>query len=237
MIFGGFLLHYCTEAEKQIYFLGTCLSLNSLFAVLLLTNMTFDTAVAYMLLGTAVSFVPLGRGLSKICGHALFPFFLICSLAVFRGLYIFSPLTEIDDRRLFSVGNIVRSGPAIGIISDYMGPYILNMDMKEWPYYVHPRDSVLIVGGDKVSTLQYLYEDITISVDSTICTPTYNEKLLQYWEENPDKFPDVVVVDCWFGQLNVDENAWIMQWIREEFGEDSYVDGTYQRYYRKPEQN
>lgn len=83
----------------------------------------------------------------------------------------------------------------------------------------------------------YLYEDITIRVDSTICTPTYNEKLLQYWEENPDKFPDVVVVVCWFGQLNVDKDSWIMQWIREEFGENSYIDGTYQRYYRKPEQN
>lgn len=62
---------------------------------------------------------------------------------------------------------------------------------------------------------------------------TYSEKLLRYWEQNPDKFPDVVVVDCWFGHLNVDENAWIMRWIYEEFGEDSYEDGTYQRYYHR----
>ncbi len=62
---------------------------------------------------------------------------------------------------------------------------------------------------------------------------TYGEKLLRYWEQNPDKFPDVVVVDCWFGNLNVDENSWIMQWIYEEFGADSYEDGTYQRYYRR----
>lgn len=237
MMFGGLLSRYCTAVEKQIYWLGTYLGISSLFAVLLLTNLTFDTAMAYMLLGTAVSFIPISRGLGMVCKHVSLPFVLFCSLEIFRGLYIFSPMTGINDRSLLSVGNIVRSGPAIGIISDYMGPYIMNMDMQEWPYYVHSGDRVLIVGGDAISPLKYLYEDITISVDSTICTPTYNEKLLQYWEENPEKYPDVVVVDCWFGHLNVDEDSWIMQWLCEEFEANAYEDGTYQRYYRKTEQN
>lgn len=85
-----------------------------------------------------------------------------------------------------------------------------------------------------ISTLPYLYEDVVISTPSTICTPTYDERLLQYWEQNPDRYPTVVAVDCWFGHLNVDEDSWIMQWIYEEFGADSYEDGAYLRYYRKP---
>lgn len=111
--------------------------------------------------------------------------------------------------------------------------YIMNMDMQEWPDHIHPGDRVLIVGGDSISPIKYLFENVTICTDSTICTPTYNEKLLRYWEQNPDKFPNVIVVDCWFGHLNVDEDSWIMQWIYEEFGADSYEDGTYQRYYCK----
>lgn len=109
----------------------------------------------------------------------------------------------------------------------------MNADMEEWPGHVRPGDRVLIVAEGVTGSLKYLYEDVTICIDSTISTPTYSEKLLRYWEQNPDKFPDVVVVDCWFGNLNVDENSWIMQWIYEEFGADSYEDGTYQRYYRR----
>lgn len=234
IILGGFLTRLCTVAEKRIYWLGTCLGLSSLFAVLLLTNLTFDTAMAYMLLGVVASFIPIGRGLDIVFRkNAHLPLCLFCGLVIFRGIYIIFPMSsEIDDRRIFSVRNIVRSGPAVGILSDYMGPYIMNIDMQEWPDHVHQGDRVLIVGRDKVSSLRYLFEDVVISIDSTICTPTYNEKLLYYWEQNPDKFPNVVVVDCWFGHLNVDEDSWIMQWIYEEFGADSYEDGTYQRYYR-----
>lgn len=136
---------------------------------------------------------------------------------------------------IFILGNIVKGGPAIGILSDYIGPYTMNSDLREWPLYIHAGDRVLIVSEGLVGSLKYLYEDVTISVDSTICTPTYSEKLLTYWEQNPDKFPNVVVVNCWFGHLNVDEESWIMQWVYEEFGADSYQDGTYLRYYRRQE--
>lgn len=234
IILGGFLTRFCTAAEKRIYWLGICFGLSSLFAVLLLTNMTFDTAMAYMLLGAAASFIPIGRGLGTLFRrNAHLPLCLFCGLVILRGMCTIFPMANFNDHRILSVRNIVRSGPAVGILSDYMGPYIMNMNLQEWPDHVHQGDRVLIVGGDKVSSLTYLFEDVVICIDSTICTPTYNERLLQYWEQNPDKLPNVVVVDCWFGDLNVDEDSWIMQWVYEEFGADSYEDGTYQRYYRR----
>ena len=238
MILGGFLTHYCTAAEKKIYWLGICLGVSSLFAVLLLTNLTFDTAMAYMLLGATASFIPIGRGLGMcLKRNVLFPLCLLCGLVILRRLCTISAMGDINDHRISSIGNIVKAGPAVGIFSDYMGPYIMNKDLQEWPDHIHPGDRVLIVGGDSISPLKYLFEDVTICADSTICTPTYNEKLLRYWTQNPDKLPNVVVVDCWFGHLNVEEDSWIMQWIYEEFGADSYEDGTYQRYYRKPDTN
>lgn len=124
----------------------------------------------------------------------------------------------------------------MGIISDYMGPYIMNSNLEEWPQHIRSGDRLLVVSeSGVVSTLPYLYEDVEISAASTICTPTYDEKLLLYWEQNPDRRPNVVAVDCWFGHLNVDEDSWIMQWIYDEFGLNSYEDGTYLRYYRKPD--
>lgn len=233
LLLGSFLLRYCTKTEKRIFLLGTCLSLGCMSAVLLLTNLSFATAMSYLILGVAITFIPISRGLQSIGRNAYIPLYLFLALTLFRNLYTFVPMS-IYFKNIFSLGNIVKSGPATGIISDYMGPYIINTDMEEWPQHVRPGDRLLLVSeSGVVSTLPYLYEDVEISAASTICTPTYDEKLLQYWKQNPDRLPNVVVVDCWFGHLNVDEDSWIMQWVYEEFGADSYEDGTYMRYYRR----
>lgn len=237
ILLGIFLLRFCNKSEKELFWLGTCLGLGCMSAVLLLTNLSFATATAYLIPAVAVTFIPIGRGLQTIRWNALIPLYIFLALALFRNIYTFVPMS-IYYKNIFTIGNIVKSGPAIGIISDYMGPYIMNSDMQEWPTHVKPGDRLLVVStSGVVSTLPYLYEDVEICTSSTICTPTYDEKLLRYWEQNPDKLPNVVVVDCWFGHLNVDEDSWIMQWVYEEFGADSYEDGTYQRYYRNPHED
>lgn len=89
-----------------------------------------------------------------------------------------------------------------------------------------------MVGQSRVSTIGYLYGDTEISAASTISTPTYDESLLDYWEKNPEKYPNVVIVDCWYGSLNVPQDSWIMQWLENDFCPSSYADGQYWRYYR-----
>lgn len=233
MLLGIFLLRFCNKSEQRLFWLGTWLGLGCMSAVLLLTNLSFATTMAYLIPAVAMTFIPIGRGLQAMRWNALIPLYIFLALTLFRNFYTFMPMSFYY-KNIFLIGNIVRSGPALGIVSDYMGPYIMNSDIQEWPQHIEPGDRLLVVsesGG--VSTLPYLYEDVEISAASTICTPTYNEKLLRYWEQNPDKFPNVVVVDCWFGHLNVDEDSWIMQWIYEEFGADSFEDGAYTRYYRR----
>lgn len=234
IILGICLLSHCNKPERKMFWLGTCLSIGSMFAVLLLTNLTLSTAIAYLILGVTVAFIPIGHKLQSLFGNLLVSFAGFMSLILFRGFFLFLSMSQFP-QRLFTLGGIVKAGPAIGILSDYMGPYTMNSDIAEWPDHIRPGDRVLIVADHELGTLKYLYENVTICIDSTICTPTYDEKLLRYWEQNPDKLPNVVVVDCWFGHLNVNEDSWIMQWVYEEFGADSYEDGTYQRYYRKPD--
>ena len=68
----------------------------------------------------------------------------------------------------------------------------------------------------------------------SIVDPTsYDERLLKYWEAYPDKKPDVIVVDCWYGELQEDENSWIMQYIQNDFGYKEAIDGRYVRFYKK----
>ena len=66
-------------------------------------------------------------------------------------------------------------------------------------------------------------------------TPTYSEELLYYWELNPDKYPDVVIVASSFGELAWEMrcNEWLMNWLEEEYCADEVIDGNYWRYYFK----
>lgn len=46
----------------------------------------------------------------------------------------------------------------------------------------------------------------------------YDEHLLDYWEINPDRYPNVVIVESWFGDIRtVEEDSFIMQWIENDF--------------------
>ena len=52
--------------------------------------------------------------------------------------------------------------------------------------------SVLCISGH---TLWYLLSDVKIANYSTISTPTFDERLLEYYELYPDKRPDYIFVD------------------------------------------
>ncbi len=233
---GVLSLRNCSRERRLLIGMGIAISSGGILATLLLTNLGLNHAIKYGVLALVLAIASVGQRVKEhcLCGCGKWIVYGVLFALVFRNAFLFYPIEMLHyNTNILEVRNVVRSGPAVGIFSDYMGPYIINKDMQEWKEMVRPGDNVIIVGGYSASTIAYLYEDVNICVDSTICTPTYNEKLLRYWELNPDKVPDVAVVDCWYGQLRVDENSWIMQWIYKEFGKDSYQDGTFIRCYRK----
>lgn len=238
------LVKYCSDEEKMMYRIGMEISVWSSIAVLLLTNWTFLTTMAYLILAVMMSILPIGKYLERavsaeenrkaegsptLCNRAMIRCYgiivVFLGVVFFRNFFIYSPVISVHVNVL-EIRNVVKSGPAIGIFSDYIGPHTMNCNLEDWREYIRKGDRVLIVGNN---TIGYLYEDTEIAIDSTICTPTYDEKLLRYWELNPWKKPNVVVVNCWFGELMVTDE-WIVQWIEENFEE--YVDGTYLRFYR-----
>jgi hypothetical protein len=127
---------------------------------------------------------------------------------------------------------LIRSGPAIGIITDEDGAARQRDSVKEWKEYVKEGDTIWIL-GEPVDTLGYLYEDVEVGAPTVMSTPTYNEELLYYWEINPEKYPDIVILSSSFGTLSYEllSNKWLMTWLEEEYCAETIIDGNYWRYY------
>lgn len=232
LLSGGIIgLKHCNSKEKQIYIIGTIVSAGSFLATLMLTNLEFLSTMSYTVLAVAVSFIPIYRWLQANKSANLL--ILFCGLVIMhRGLSV----TTLDGEfsSLLDLQGIVKSGPAAGIINCYMGVYEIKCDMEDWEQYIVQGDNLLIV-GPQLNSMSYMYTNVTISAPSVISTPTYDEMLLRYWEENPDRFPNVIAVSCWYGEMHIDEDSWIYQWIQDDFQPSTYSDGRYWRFYRLEE--
>lgn len=132
-------------------------------------------------------------------------------------------------------GGILREGPAAGTISNYIGAYIYNCDYEDWQAYLQDGDRVLIQVDQvmNLGTIQYLFRDVDISHFSIVNPTAYDERLLEYWEMYPEKYPNVIIVDCWYGQLMTEPEGWLMRYIENEFGYTQVHEGRYIRVYRR----
>lgn len=223
--------------EFCFYFSGMVISFSAFLATLLLTNLQLIASVPYLLLAVIVSFLPISKALEGMHiqknGNIWRRLLLVCSAVflIFRSAYIIRPmLGQVDT--ILQIGGIVKSGPAAGITSVYMGPYMQQEAMSEWEQYIREGDSIFLIGGE-VGTLGYLYADTEIGAPSLVPTPGYNENICNYWTMNPEKYPDVIIASCWYGELDwsLVENGWIMEWIEQEYQPAYIVDGKYWRYY------
>ena len=144
-------------------------------------------------------------------------------------MYLIRPLAG-EVCSTFQIHGIVKAGPATGIITEYMGAYMQNESFREWQEYV-PEGSNIYLMGPSVDTLGYMYRNSRVSAPSVVPTPDYNDSLLAYWEMNPGKYPDMIIISCWYGEMKLAEDSWIMHWIDTEYEPSASVDGKYWRYY------
>lgn len=224
----GFSVYREMDGQERILWLtGVLLALSSLLATWLLTDLGLITMMSYMVLGGTVSFVAL-RHRKKQTEIFLMA---VCALVVMhRGLVVWGYANKGNVWMVQDVDAIIRSGPSAGIVCDYMTYYQITHDAEDHKMFVMPQDSLLLVGGWLIDPMEFLLTDAGISNYSTIDTPVYNEKLLDYLEYYPEKTPTVVAVSCYYGVMQVPETSWIMEWVNEHYEEAG--DGKYWRYYR-----
>lgn len=213
--------------EKNIWLTGILLAISSFVSTWLLTDLGLITMMPYMVLGGVVSFVALRHRKKQIKIFLL----AVCALVTMhRGLVVWGYANKGNIWMVQDVEAIVLSGPSMGIVCDYMTYYQIKCDTEDHNKFVVPEDSLLLVRNWLIDSTEFMLTDADISNYSTIDTPVYNEKLLDYLDRYPEKRPTVVAVSCLYGTMQVPEESWIMQWVNENY--EAVGDGRYWRYYR-----
>ncbi len=158
---------------------------------------------------------------------------VLCAVLVIGNVFGFCWLIiggEAEHATLMEVRGIHKHGFRAGVFSTYMDAYRYNENVEQWAEIVPEGSTVLYVGP---SQFFYMLGDCTIASPNTISTPTYDETLFAYWEMNPDRYPDVVIVESWFGDIRaVDDDGMIMQWLENEYSATEVTDYSYVRVYK-----
>lgn len=230
---------YLSPGEKRVFIIGQLVGFGGFVATLLLSDMGIFSAFAYLIPSTCASIV----SISKLRGEEVadrvdwkryLPSALLCAVLIFRnGVYLngfmVGPNNFYEDS-IFGVDWTAKHGPLKGIVNRE-GTFVADVSYQEWQDLIQDGDRVMVIGHPTITPTVYLYKDVVISTDSTISTPTYSERLFTYWEENPDRYPNVVVVK-WYGDNPlVGEYNEVIQWLMEEFPAKRIVSGSFWRYY------
>lgn len=202
-------------------------------STVMLSNLSVYHSLPYMISGAAIGLIlfanvvcdrlqDINKGFLSLAAVAF-------ALIITRGFLLGQ--TAVEKATIFDTAGVIKQGPAFGVFADYMTAYMYNSNYEEYTTYIQPGDKVLLASD---TTIDYLnVQNVEICVSSTISTPTYDENLVEYWKNNPDKYPTVVVVDCWYGETRYPEGTWLGDWLVNEFHADKIVDGKYYRYYIK----
>lgn len=222
--------------KRYFYLCSTVISVLDFAATLLLTDLELIASVPYLLIAFTAAFLPAAEMLKMADGKTFqrnmkTVLFGGVILLIFRNAYIIRPMIS-QVGTVFDLGGIVKEGPAAGVISEYMGPYMQHASIEEWKQYIKEGSNIYIIGGT-FDNLGYLYLDTNVAAPSVMNTSGYNGCIPDYWKMNPDRYPDVVIASCWFGNMDshLTEESGIMKWIMEEYKPEYYIDGKYWRYY------
>ncbi len=227
--------------EKRFYYMALWIGAMNLLATLILSDNVFLQGVTYALVAICASLLPLYRWMQEVAAKTNWEKYMLCGmhlfllLIIFRCIYIHIPISGRSQiMSLSSDLGLIRSGPAIGIITNEEGAARQRDSMKEWDQYIQEGDIIWIL-DDPVDTMGYLYKDVEVGAPSVMSTPTYSDALSYYWELNPDKYPTVVILSSGYGELSWQllKNEWLMNWLEEEFQADTVIDGNFWRYYIK----
>lgn len=232
---GGVWAYWRVRKEERAGFCLILFSLVSYFAVMLLSNWGPAYLNPYLYMGTIGGLLCLRRYLQEhsLGGWSRF-WRLACFLLVVGNAFGYCYLIiggEQIHSSIFTVRGIGREGLRKGIFTSYMTSYEYNTNQEVWPEAVPDGSTVLYVGP---SQFLYMLGDCKVASPNTISTFAYDESVVEYWKLNPDRYPDVVVVESWFGENRVfEQESFIVQWLENEFQASEVLDYPYITVYRK----
>lgn len=232
MIVFGFLGYkLLNDVEKKIWVSGMMISFSSFFAVAILTNCALMSVVAYLPLAAAVSMIPL----SKLNKGPFFTGAVLLFILLHRGLIVWGYGELSYNSYVNEVESIVRTGPALGIICDDNTSCVYRDNVSDFESFLRSDDIVFFMANWGYDPLFYVQAGIDVAISSTISSPTYGEKQIDYWGRYGYKAPTVIAIGCYNGVFSLERNTYLTMF---EWVEDNYEwvgDGTWWRFYRMKE--
>lgn len=196
-------------------------------AALLITNTTLSVTGSYLMAGFIPSILLLTEDLEgENGGEGAFRYRLpvLLVLLALLGTSLFAKGFMVCENQglrsnIFVVRQKVLSGPAQNIYDVYLDGYAYNSYAELLEGKCGMGDALLYVGNH---SLYYLLTDSRIAVPSTISTPSFDGRLLEYWSYFPEHYPTVVVID--YSYRNTDEIDFVKKALKlgdptEENGE------------------
>lgn len=189
------------ELIKTVFWLGSITGGAVWLAALLITNTTISVTGSYLMTGLITTIWLVGDKVEQNAPKTLTVSRALFSLATLGllGTTLFAKgflMCENEGFKgtMFVVKQKALYGPAKGIYCRYTNGYEYNNYAELVAEYLEVGENVLYIGQH---SLYYLLGDVNISTYSTISTPTFDERLLEYWEKYPDKYPKIVVCYSW----------------------------------------
>lgn len=229
---------------KRLYVVGTVFGIACVVSTLILTDLPFVVSGAYGVLAIAMSIIPLRKMSVDLESNPIrktyFVMFaaFVCLLFA-RCVYIRTPLT--GRSQICTILNedmsYVHNGPAKWIITNNEGAMIQQVSYDEFRENI-PKGSKVWLADCLEDSLGYLYGEYEVAIPSVMSDPKYQYKeyydvLKEYWEKHPGKYPDVIAVKAYRGEISygILASGSFMDFIEKEYKPVRSVDGTYWKLY------
>lgn len=231
LLLSGIYCYYRNEKKEKHCLFLIWISIINYFGVMLLSNWGAEFLMPYLILGVLGGLECLGhyldtRGISL--KGKIIP--ILCAMLIYNNVFGYCWLFiggETNHSNILTVSGLYTEGMRKRIYTTYMSAYGYNEKHEIWSEAVPAGSNCIYMGVDQFS---YLMGDCRISAASTISTPVYDESLLKYWEINPDRYPDVVVVEGGFDSRLGDVMS---EWLENEFAASEVIQYPYFTVYRK----
>lgn len=209
-----FLVIRSKETTGPLFAFSFVVPLIAFGSILLFTNHPLIVSAPFLGACTVGCLVLLGthiltdKGISGMQGPLKFLLTLWAGTLLFGNLFLIRT-TGGQHYTIFAPVSLMRQGPAIGIVADAYTVMRYNDGAALLAEYIPSGAKVFYAGS---SNAIYLQEDVEICTPSTISTPTYDDKVSQYFLLHPDKTPEYLICDK--GLVDLSSDSWLTDYIR-----------------------
>lgn len=241
-VFGGFL-YYGASREKKfhwegLYELAWLPSLVGFGAVLLLTNLDLKASFVHLLPGMLATLLfwcdsknrqedsaadAAAQPMKHFRYKLLLPVIWVVILIGARGFLIRAD--EGQPANIFVVKQKALYGAAKNIYCSYMTGYQYNSDTLFIEENLLSGTKILYIGSSLLFV--YLMNDMEVCTPTVISTPIYDKRYIEYYELNPNKLPEAIIIDKEYFQGIGEKNLPISEWIQTEYDWESRAESEF----------